>query len=182
MNPSLYRRMLGPAFDTLPPALRQLHDLRTPTVFSGEAEVVAATHPIARLIARLSGLPTRSYPCRVEVRIEPDADGETWHRDFGGHRFHSRLQCHNSTLTEHLGPHRIQFQLHTDDMQLNTDSTQLSMHPIAWRTFGIPLPRFLWPQIHARETERDGRFHFDVATAFPIIGTVIHYRGWLRPS
>jgi hypothetical protein len=173
MTPSLYRRVLGPAFDALPPTLRQLHDLTQSTAFTGDAEVIAASHPIARLIARLTGFPTRSYQCRVDVRIDIDNEGETWHRDFGGHRFHSRLYCQNGILTEHIGPHRIQFQLHTD-------TTQLSMHPIAWRTLGIPLPRFLWPQVQAQETEHDGRFHFDVTSAFPLIGTVIHYRGVLR--
>lgn len=172
---SLYRRVLGASFAQLPASLRQLHDLSISTEFSGEAEVIAASHPIARLIARLTGFPTRSYQCTVRVRIDVDAVGETWHRDFDGHRFHSRLTDRDGVLSEQLGPHRIGF-------RLEVDSTQLRMYPTHWRTFGIPLPRFLWPQIYALETQTDGRFQFDVATAFPIIGTVIHYRGWLLPS
>ncbi len=170
---SLYQQVLGPAFDALPASLRALHGLQRSAVFRGEAEVIAAHNPIARLIARLTGFPTRSYRCPVEVRIDADAHGETWHRDFGGHRFNSRLRCIDGQLHEQLGPHRIRF-------ALDTDAQGLSMRPIAWRTLGIPLPRLLWPNISANETESEGRFRFDVATAFPLIGTVIHYRGWLQ--
>jgi hypothetical protein len=169
---SLYQQALGPAFDALPASLRALHGLSQSAVFRGEAEVIAAQHVIGRLIARLTGFPTRSYRCPVEVRIDVDAEGETWHRDFGGHRFNSRMRCLEGQLHEQLGPHRIRF-------ALDTNSHGLSMRPIAWRTFGIPLPGWLWPQLSARETESEGRFQFDVATAFPFIGTVIHYRGWL---
>lgn len=168
----LYRQLLGPAFDALPASLRLLHGLQRSAVFRGEAEVIAAHNPIARLIARLTGFPTRSYRCPVEVRIDVDAQGETWHRDFGGHRFNSRLCCVDGQLYEQLGPHRIHF-------ALDTNGQGLRMRPLAWRTLGIPLPRLLWPNISASETESEGRFHFDVATAFPLIGTVIHYRGWL---
>ncbi len=169
---SLYRRLLGTTFDAMPAALRELHDQPMSAAFAGEAEVIAAENIIARLIARISGLPTRSYPCPVEVRIDIDADVETWHRDFGGHRFHSRMHDDAGSLIERLGPHTIRFRLHAD-------AEGLSMQPIAWRTLGIPLPRLLWPKLSAREYQIDGRFHFDVATAFPIIGRVVHYRGWL---
>ena len=172
MTPSLYRRVLGATFDAMPAPLRALHDLPRSTTFRGEAEVIAARHPLALLVARLTGFPTRSYACAVEVRIDVTGDGETWHRDFGGHRFHSRMRCIDGRLVEALGPHRITF-------RLDADAAGLRMHPVAWRTLGLPLPRLLWPRIEAREHADDGRFHFDVATAFPIIGRVIHYRGVL---
>ncbi len=172
---SLYRRVLGEAFEALPAPVKALHDVCISAEFTGPAEVIAATHMIAKIIAWTTGFPTRSYRCKVRVRIDVDADGETWHRDFDGHRFHSRLYETQCQLVEQLGAHRITF-------HLITDSTQLIMQPIAWKTLGIPLPRFLWPSISARETEVDGKFHFDVATAFPIIGSVIHYRGSLLPT
>lgn len=172
--PSLYRRVLGDALDRLPIPVRALHELSESTEFSGDAEVIAATNVIAKAVAWMTGFPTRSYRCTARVRIDIDDDGETWHRDFDGHRFHSRLRCHEGVLVEQLGPHRISF-------RLDTDSTQLSMHPVAWKTLGIPLPRLFWPSISARETAVDGCFHFDVASGFPWIGSVIHYRGSLRP-
>lgn len=171
--PSLYRRVLGEAFERLPHSVRALHDLPASSEFSGDAEVIAASNVIAKAVAWITGFPTRSYRCVVSVHIAIHDDGETWYRDFAGHRFHSSMRCLNGLLVEQLGPHRISFRLHTD-------SAQLSMHPVAWKTLGIPLPRMFWPSISARETEVDGCFHFDVASAFPIIGTVIHYRGTLQ--
>ena len=47
------------------------------------------------------------------------------------------------------------------------------------RCCGVPLPRALWPQIAATETERDGVFCFDVEIGLPGIGRLVRYRGWL---
>ena len=41
------------------------------------------------------------------------------------------------------------------------------------------MPIALAPWITAGEHGADGRFHFDVAVAMPLIGPVVHYRGWL---
>jgi len=32
-----------------------------------------------------------------------------------------------------------------------------------------------------KSVKKDGRFHFDVPIALPLIGDVVHYRGWLAP-
>ncbi|MGG6892910.1 DUF4166 domain-containing protein [Rhizobium sp. BR 315] len=36
------------------------------------------------------------------------------------------------------------------------------------------------PRSTADEWAEDDRFHFDVSIALPLIGLVVHYRGWLR--
>ena len=59
------------------------------------------------------------------------------------------------------GPHTIGF-------ILQAGAGGLRMLPVSWRVLGIPLPRLLWPRIDASECARDGRFHFDVATALPV--------------
>ncbi len=43
------------------------------------------------------------------------------------------------------------------------------------------MPRFLLPLGVAREYEADGRFHFDVPIALPLVGPLVHYKGWLTP-
>jgi hypothetical protein len=47
------------------------------------------------------------------------------------------------------------------------------------RCCGLPLPRALWPAIEASESQDDGRFCFDVRIALPLVGRLVHYRGWL---
>ena len=54
----------------------------------------------------------------------------------------------------------------------------LDMRPAGWSLFRIPLPRVLAPRIVATEREEEGRFAFDVSAALPLVGPVVHYRGW----
>ena len=54
----------------------------------------------------------------------------------------------------------------------------------AWEGFcrAFNVPRFLLPNGLSFETERDGRFCFDVEIAPPLIGMIVAYRGSLEPS
>jgi len=59
----------------------------------------------------------------------------------------------------------------------------LSMEIVGWSLGPMPLPRSLAPTINAREwVDEQGRFRFDVAIGAPVIGQIVHYRGWLLPS
>jgi hypothetical protein len=50
------------------------------------------------------------------------------------------------------------------------------------RLLGCPLPNFLRPRSHASETvDADGQFHFDVPITLPLVGTIVHYKGSLKP-
>ena len=69
---------------------------------------------------------------------------------------------------------RFYFDLHKLDGGLNMRMTR-------WSVLGVPLPLAWAPRSPAREWEEGGRFHFDVLD-LPLIGRVIHYRGWLVPS
>ena len=48
-----------------------------------------------------------------------------------------------------------------------------------WSFLGLPMPGFLGPRTDTFETEEGGRFVFDVEIALPLVGRVVHYRGWL---
>ena len=50
-----------------------------------------------------------------------------------------------------------------------------------WWLGPIPLPLRLAPRSVACEWADDGRFRFDVPIALPLIGRLVHYRGWLSP-
>lgn len=55
------------------------------------------------------------------------------------------------------------------------------MHFRGWRLWGIPLPRFLAPHIHAVETAEGGVFQFDVRITLPFGLPLLRYRGTLTP-
>ncbi|MDB5703658.1 MAG: hypothetical protein JWN66_774, partial [Sphingomonas bacterium] len=171
LPPPLYRRVMGPAFDALPDAVRAMHRVCRDGGASGEAKVERGGGLLARLVARMMGFPPAgTHPLHVAFT---EKDGiETWTRRFGRHAFTSRLSRKGSRLVERFGPLRFHF-------DLPSDGQGLAMKMRRWTCLGIPLPLALAPRSDAREWQEGDRFRFDVPIALPLIGLVVHYDGWL---
>ena len=86
----------------------------------------------------------------------------------------SRLQQHPHGLAERLGLLRFVF-----DLDVDVDVASLRWHVRSVHVLGVPLPRRRFTGVTAREFERDGRYHYDVAARLPRIGLLVHYAGWL---
>jgi hypothetical protein len=170
----LYARVMREDFTLLPPAVRALHQVNGDLAASGMAEVIRGKGLLARLLCRVTGFPAAAAQVPVSVWMREEDGVETWRRDFGGAAFSSRLAERGGLLTERFGPIRFGF-------VLRREADGLTMHFSRWWLGPLPMPRFLMPRGTAREYEADGRFHFDVPIALPLIGPVIHYRGWLAP-
>jgi saccharopine dehydrogenase-like NADP-dependent oxidoreductase len=176
----LFRRLLGNACDALPPVIRQAHEVHGVLVLEGKADAASPDHVLGILIARLFRLPRSgsNMPVRVEMRSEDDGS-ETWTRIYPGVTMRSNLRNADSAthqVTEVLGPLSIR-------LQWNPSERGLQLRTIGARMFGCPLPNFLRPRSHASETVGDdGQFHFDVPIALPLIGTIVHYKGSLKPA
>jgi NAD(P)-dependent dehydrogenase (short-subunit alcohol dehydrogenase family) len=97
---------------------------------------------------------SRVYPDRVmrSVLARPDPARGTIEEQFGDLRFR---------------------------LKLDADKTGLTMTATAawWRAIRLPL--WLLPGIAASERADGERHLFDVAIALPLIGRLVHYRGWL---
>lgn len=171
--PPLYRRVMGERFDALPPAVRAVHRVLRDEGAAGEATVTRGRNPLARLVCRLVRFPPAG-PHPVHVHFTEAGGVETWTRRFSNHRFHSRLCQHGRLAVERFGPISFGF-------ALPSDSAGLKMQLRRWWLGPIPLPMALAPDCEAREWEEDGRFWFDVPVALPLIGLLVHYRGWLVP-
>jgi len=171
----LYARVMGAAFDRLPRPVRAMHMVWRDGGAAGEAEVEGSANPIARSVARVMRFPPAGRHA-LHVGFTESGGVETWIRDFGGHRFSSRLSrdARSGRLVERFGPLAFAF-------DLPADARGLTMKMRGWSVFGIPLPLALAPRSEAREWAEDERFHFDVPIALPLIGLVVRYRGWLRP-
>lgn len=172
--PPLYRRVMGPTFEELPASLRAIHDVLRDAGASGEAEIRRGTNPVGRLVAWLVGFPPAGR-FRVHVGFTEKDGVETWTRDFGGHRFRSRLSQEGNRLVERFGPLRFSFELPAEE-------AGFEMILRGWRVGPLPLPLSWGPRSAAREWDEGGRFQFDVPIALPLVGMVVHYRGWLEPS
>jgi hypothetical protein len=172
LPPTLYRRVIGSAFDMPPPAVRQMHEVNGDAGAIGEGRVVVGTGLLARLTCRVMRFPPPGrYP--VHVQFSERHGAETWTRDFGGHRFRSVLSRKGPWLSERFGPISFLF-------DLPSDHAGLAMRLRGWRFLGIPMPLAFAPRIEAAETEDAGRFRFDVKASLPLIGEVIHYSGRLE--
>ena len=172
LPPPLYARIMGDQFDRLPSVVREMHAVLGDGGAKGSAIVTGAGNPLAALIARIIGFPrTGTHPLHVAFA---ERDGvETWTRLFSGRTFHSRLSQHGRQLVERFGPLRFGFDLPSDERGL-------AMVLRCWWIGPIRFPLALAPRLIAREWEEDGRFHFDVQIALPLIGRIVHYRGWLE--
>jgi saccharopine dehydrogenase-like NADP-dependent oxidoreductase len=177
--PPLFRRLLGDAYDALPPAIRQAHEVHGVLVLEGTADATGPDHILSALIAQLFRLPRsgQNLPVRVEMRSEDDGS-ETWTRIYPGVTMRSNLRnadAKTQQLDEVFGPVSVR-------LQWKADKRCLQLRTISARVCGFPLPDFLRPRSRAGETVgKDGQFHFDVPIALPLIGNIVHYKGTLRP-
>lgn len=175
----LYARLLGDAWDKLPPQIRAMHDLSRGLAARGRASVERGTNPLAALTGSIMRFPSAVADTALTVRFDV-ADGvETWTRTFGVDRFSSRQLAgrgrSSRLLCERFGP--LSFA-----MAVVWDGARLSLVMRRWTVFGVALPMWLCPRSQAYESVEDGRFAFHVEITHPMMGLVVRYKGWLAPE
>ena len=175
MTQSLYRRMLGPDFSALPAKVRELHDIGTGATWSGRASVERGRSPIARLAARLAGLPPSAEDVPLVVSLTPDGTGEIWRRRFGDHIFQSHQRPGDGVILEKVGPATLH-------LRPSGGPDGLSLTLVGTEVFGVRIPSILLARVTTREHEQQGRYVFEVAADLPFVGLLVRYRGWLEKS
>ncbi|HEX8124135.1 MAG TPA: DUF4166 domain-containing protein [Allosphingosinicella sp.] len=170
----LYAQVMAERFEALPRAVREIHSVLRDGGAAGEAEVVRGRNWLVRLVASAIGFPAEGVH-RLHVAFAERDGAELWTRDFSGRTFSSLLSEDRGRLTERFGPFRFAFDLPSDE-------TGLRMVLRRWWVGPLRLPLCLAPRSQAREWEEGGRFHFDVPIALPLLGPLVHYRGWLEPA
>ncbi len=169
----LYRRLLGPRFDDLPPFVRELHDVTAASVWTGSADVERGRSLPSRMVATLFGLPPSGRAQALRVTFEPVDGREIWTRTFGKSVFRSLQYEREGLLRERVGPSIFVFALDVSD-----ESLALMLKSV--RFLGVPLPRFFSPAVRTFESEREGRYHFEVEASLPVLGRIVRYEGWLE--
>lgn len=172
----LYRIILGAAWDVLPKAIRDMHDLTGAKSATGRAIVERGRGAMARAIGALFRFPGegRDVPLRVTFRRENGR--EIWQRDFAGRKFSSTQECgrggFEGLLCERFGPFAF-------GLALVVDGARLDLVVRRWTLFGLPLPLTLAPHGVAYEIAEGGKFSFHVEIAHRFAGLIVRYRGWL---
>jgi hypothetical protein len=176
---SLYEQALGEAADRLSRPVRDLHRLNAPSRWEGRGTVIRGSGVLAALVGAIMRFPRAQAECPVTVELSRAPDGkELWRRTFGRDRFSSTHEAGrgrwSGLVVERFGP--LAFA-----MAVVEEGGKLRIVPRYWSAIGIPMPSFLGPRAVAFEHDADGRFNFDVAMHLPLVGLVVHYRGWLEP-
>lgn len=169
-----FRAALGSGFGQLPTVNQLIHSPVTSAVWRGEGTATIGKALLARLLARAFSFPKATLPTALTVIIEQQSDGsEDWYRIWPKQIMRSRMANPRAgSIEEHFGP--LAFTL-----GLTPHAEGLDMTLLRATLWGIPLPRFALPQITATERPQRDRHLFDVAVALPVIGPLVHYRGWL---
>ncbi|MGQ2989451.1 MAG: DUF4166 domain-containing protein [Brevundimonas sp.] len=175
---ALFARAIGPDFDALPDPIRALHESLGLSQWRGECRCDGPASPLAGLVGRIIGFPGRSGTEPVEVSIDADGRRSIWRRHIGPARFQSVLSNPRAggRMTERFGLVSVELGLHRQADRLVYDV-------LGWRLGPIPLPRALAPRTTTHEAiDAQGRFTFDVEIGLPLLGRIVHYRGWLTPA
>jgi len=172
MPKPLWRRILGEDFDQLPVAIRQMFDQSGHRYARGFSDVECGSHPLARLCILLSGFPKPGRDIPTSILFEAQGDTDMWHRSFGRRRFASAHRGKDGTLYECFGALTFVF-------RLSADAAGVTFKIVETRLFGIPLPRFISPEIAATQRQSQGRFRFEITVDLPYIGHMVKMVGQL---
>jgi len=175
----LYRRILGSAFDTLPPRLQELHGGETIRRWTGRGEVRRGGGILARILGAIIGFPKAAPDVPVTVTFSPEDGAERWTRSFDGKVF-SSVQSVGTGKDAYLVVER--FGIASFALALVVKGDRLFLIPRRWSVLGIPMPGFLLPAGTSFETEENGQFRFDVEISAPFVGLIVAYKGVLRPE
>jgi hypothetical protein len=176
----LFRHILGEAWDLLPPPIKQLHSTQVVSMYSGRCTVTQGRNPIARAASALVGFPRGGSDLPITVKLAVEDSHERWVRTVGDRTF-SSTQSLAKGRSEGLV--RERFGQIAVDMALFVQRASMSYVVRRWSLLGIPLPLCLGPKTIATESvDAQGRFRFDVKLWHPLIGSLVHYAGWLLPD
>jgi hypothetical protein len=172
---SLHRRLLGAAFDELPPALRSFHEQGQGGTACGVMRVSRATGWLGRGVARVMRLPLAGDEVPLGLRVGVEGDRERWIRDLGGRRIESVMEARDGLLVEAFGPLRF-------GLKLLVAGNTLRFEPVCWWLGRLPLPRRLAPRVEAVCEGREKGWHVHVRIAAPVVGLLLAYEGEVTPS
>jgi hypothetical protein len=168
---SLFRRLAGASYETLPAAVLAMHEGAYPRRFTGHSSVERGTSWLARLLGAIASLPPAAQSMPASITITQRGEGERWARDFDGHPLVSWFGSEDGLLAEHVGPHIFFFELTVAD-------AALVWRLVRVRSLGVPLPAS-WFSVRPRESDDAGHYRFDVRVELPLAGLLVHYRGTL---
>lgn len=175
----LYPRLIGDAWSQLSEPLRRIHSTGALKCCVGSFSVQHGTMLPTRLLIRFLGLPAAGENISTRLVVTPLVNGERWDRTFARKSFRTEQREHaGQLLAERIGAMEILFRLAVINGALCYQQTRAVLCVGRLR---VPLPRWLSPQITAREwaLQDESRVHVSVSVQAPLTGLLISYRGFI---
>jgi hypothetical protein len=168
---TLYRRLLGPAFSSLPPTLRSLHDVATEWRGTARFRVTRGPGWLRNRLANLAGLPPAGE-AELRLRVVAEGERERWIRQFGGLKIESLQWIRGELLVEQFGPWRFGYKVVVEPPALRLVQVR------TWG-LGVPWPTWLGPRGVGEEVGRDDGCWIAVQALAPLLGVLVRYEGLL---
>jgi hypothetical protein len=157
------------AFAKLPDLVQRAH--RGTIRLSGTARVERG-RGLGGLLALIMRLPKSNPKAELVVTAWHFPDQIVWTCSFDGRVFESTFKKDDDFLVEQMGPLSLY-------LQPMCEGGRLVYRLIATQIGPIALPRVLAPAMTAWESEKDGKYQFEVSVGLPLMGQVIRYSGSL---
>ena len=176
----LYEELLGPGWQQLHGAIRQLHTPGEGLQVKGAFRVMHGRHRAAALLARLLRFPPETEKILVRLQITPSGAGELWRRMFDRRAMVSHQTSGGpGILKENIGLLEMRFRLTAVGGSLIYQQSEAGLRI---RSRFVPLPRWMRPIVQASEQAGDGSNSVmtSVAVSLPRIGLLLSYAGWIE--
>jgi hypothetical protein len=173
----VYRQLLGSSWSALGESVRRLHGEGEIVRAAGTFRVCHGNNRLARVLARLGGLPAAGDAVAIHLHITPNGIAEKWHRTFAGKSLVSwQRPGRNGLLVEEMGPLEIRFRLEVCEGSLQYHTASVALRLGLWR---VPLPRWCIASMSGREQPLDDprQTAIDVEVSLPLLGMLISYDG-----
>ncbi|MBI1805333.1 MAG: DUF4166 domain-containing protein [Ignavibacteriae bacterium] len=176
----LYERLLGPAWRDLPEPIRRAHLSSEELHGSGVFRVVHGRGLIVHFLIRLLRFPSAADAADVQLTIVRRYQGEQWVRTFGDqHLVTFQHETANGMLADTFGMIEFHSQLMIVNGAIEYHQREAGL---CLGKLYLPLPRWLSPQVAAREEAVPGKdcSHVVVTFSLPFIGLLLSYEGELH--
>ncbi|MGC4015845.1 MAG: DUF4166 domain-containing protein [Luteolibacter sp.] len=173
--PSLYQRILGTRFDALPEVLRRFHDTPGGGRAQGTLQIDRAAGPLRNALTSLLGLPRAGMDVPVRLEVEIEGDRELWVRHLQGRRLKTVQWMRGDLLMESYGLSTFSSVLIVEGSCIRYEFRR------AW-VMGVPLPHWLTPLVEGRVDAGDDGWRLAVRIEAPLLGELVHYKGWVEPE
>lgn len=166
------------SYDLLPPEIKAMHHVQNALIAKGSVDITRGASCIAKLTAKCFGFPNEGNNIPAVVTFSKTPKGERLTRNYNGESFTSYFYDYPEPghMIERFGPFWFLIKCLCNEQGIDMIIQKFWL----WKI--IPLPLCLAPKIDATERAVDGKYLFDVDIRLPLIGRIIHYRGWLIPD